>query len=62
MTETSFMKGFIYPRFILNKQSFIATNSNFRYISLLVDLLQQYPEMFKDTSTTLLYIVNLGTN
>ena len=62
MTETSFMKGFAYPRFILNKQSFIATNSNFRYISLLVDLLQQYPDMFKDTSTTLLYILNLGTN
>jgi hypothetical protein len=62
MTETSFMKGFAYPRFILNKQSFIATNSNFRYISLLVDLLQQHPEMFKDTSTTLLYILNLGTN
>jgi hypothetical protein len=56
------MKGFIYPRFILNKQSFIATNSNFRYISLLVDLLQQHPEMFVDTSTTLLYILNLGTN
>lgn len=62
MTETSFMKGFAYPRFILNKQSFIATNSNFRYISLLVDLLQQHPEMFKDTATTLLYILNLGTN
>lgn len=62
MTETSFMKGFVYPRFILNKQSFIATNSNFRYISLIVDLLQQHPEMFKDTSTTLLYILNLGSN
>ena len=62
MTETSFMKGFVYPRFILNKQSFIATNSNFRYISLIVDLLQQHPEMFKDTATTLLYILNLGSN
>ena len=62
MTETSFMKGFIYPRFILNKQSFVATNSNFRYISLLVDLLQQHPELFKNTSTSLIYILNLGTN
>ena len=56
MTETSFMKGFAYPRFILNQQAFVATNSNFKYISLLIDLLQEHPEMFKDTATTLLYI------
>ena len=62
MTETSFMKGFAYPRFILNQQAFVATNSNFKYISLLIDLLQEHPEMFKDTATTLLYILNLGMN
>lgn len=62
MTETSFMKGFAYPRFILNRQSFVATNTNFKYITLLMDLLESHPEMFEETSTTLLYILNLGSN
>lgn len=62
MTETSFMKGFAYPRFTMNKQAFIATSTNFRYITLLTDMLEIHPELFKDTSTTLLYILNLGTN
>lgn len=56
------MKGFAYPRMLLNKHSFIATNSNFRHIGLIVDLLQEHPEMFTDTATTLLYVLNLGTN
>ena len=61
MTETSFMKGFAYPKIIIDKFSFLV-NVNHKFIGLVFDLMQEHPEMFKTTATTLIYILNLGTN
>ena len=61
MTD-SFMKGFAQPRMLINKLSFVSTNTKFNYINLIIDLLQEHPELFVDTATTLIYLLNIGTN
>lgn len=55
--------GYIIPRPLINK---LAINANIinkhKFIGLTVDLLQQHPELFQKTATTLIYILNINTN
>lgn len=55
--------GYIIPRPLINK---LAINANIinkhKFIGLTVDLLQQHPELFEQTATTLIYILNINTN
>ena len=55
--------GYTIPRPLINK---LAINANIinkhKFIGLTIDLLQQHPELFDQTATTLIYILNINTN
>ena len=60
--NTSFGKGYNFPRPLISKLSIISALQNkYRYISLTFDLFQNYPELFKKTSTNLIYLLQTGT-
>lgn len=61
--DSSFMKGYIYPQPLMSKLTINANLSNsYKYIGMTYDLLQNHPELFKNTASNLLYIVNVNTN
>lgn len=58
-----FMKGYSSPRPLVTKLSVTSVlQSRYQYISLTLDLFQNYPELFKTTATTLIYILNININ
>lgn len=58
-----YSSGYVIPRPLINK---LAINANIinkhKFIGLTIDLLQQHPELFDQTATTLIYILNINTN
>lgn len=58
-----YKSGYVIPRPLINK---LAINANIinkhKFIGLTIDLLQQHPELFDQTATTLIYILNINTN
>ena len=57
--NTSFGKGYAFPRPLISKLSIISALQNkFNYISLTLDLFQNNPNLFKNTATNLIYILH----
>ena len=55
------MQGYGYPRPLVTKNNLLATMENkYPFLSLILDLLQNYPNMFEHTSNNLLYLMNLN--
>ena len=58
-----YKSGYVIPRPLINK---LAINANIinkhKFVGLTIDLLQQHPELFDKTATTLIYILNINTN
>ena len=60
--NTDYGKGYAFPRPLISKLSVISSIQNkYRYISLTLDLLQNNPQLFKNTATNLLYLLQTGT-
>lgn len=60
--NSDYGKGYSFPRPLISKLSVISSFQNkFRYISLTFDLFQNHPELFKETSTNLIYLLQTGT-
>lgn len=60
--NTAYSKGYAFPRPLISKLSIVSALQNkYRFISLTVDMFQNYPELFKTTATNLLYLLQTGT-
>lgn len=60
---TAYGKGYAFPRPLISKLSIISALQNkFQFIGLTLDLFQNYPDLFKTTSTNLLYLLQTGTS
>ena len=60
-TNTAFLKGYSFPRALVSKLSIISALQNkYNFISLTVDIFQNNPELFKNTATNLIYILQTG--
>ena len=61
MNSSNFMQGYGYPRPLVTKNNLLAKMENkYPFLSLILDLLQNYPNMFEHTSNNLLYLMNLN--
>ena len=61
--NTAYGKGYAFPRPLISKLSIVSALQNkFKFISLTVDLFQNYPDLFKNTATNLLYLLQTGTS
>ena len=59
--NTAFLKGYSFPRPLISKLSIISALQNkYNFISLTVDIFQNNPELFKNTATNLIYILQTG--
>lgn len=60
-TNTAFLKGYSFPRALISKLSIISALQNkYGFISLTVDIFQNNPDLFKNTATNLIYILQTG--
>ena len=59
--DTVYGKGYFFPKPLINKLSIIsALQDKFKFISLTLDLLQEYPDLFNGVATNLIYILQTG--
>ena len=61
--DTAYSKGYVFPRPLISKLSIVSALQNkYRFIALTVDMFQNYPMLFKNNATNLLYLLQTGTS